>query len=285
MEQVTTELQHKLDKFREWMYVQRYGTNTVKTYMEALRVFFRFYPEKTICEINNQDVVRFNAEYILKHGLSASYQNQVINALKLFYITIAKKTLLLTELERPRRAFKLPQVLSAAEVCQIINATGNLKHKAILSIIYGCGLRISECIALKISAIDGKRNMLFIRNAKGQKDRTVTLSPKLLELLRDYYRIYRPKEYLFEGQFGGCYSTRSIGKIFNLAKARAGVSRPATVHTLRHSYATHLLESGTDLRYIQTLLGHKSSKTTEIYTHVSTKSLGKIISPYENLEF
>lgn len=153
-----------------------------------------------------------------------------------------------------------------------------------LSLIYSCGLRCGELLALQPHHIDSKRNIVFIKQSKGKKDRIVPLSPKVLLLLRDYYKAYRPKTYLFEGQRVGCpYDARSLQLTLKQALQKAGINKPVTLHWLRHSYATHLLESGTDLRYIQELLGHNSSRTTEIYTHVSTKSIQLIKSPFDDL--
>ena len=166
----------------------------------------------------------------------------------------------------------------------IISAPTNQKHKTMLSLIYSCGLRCGELLALQPHHIDSKRNIVLLKNSKGKKDRIVPLSPKILELLRDYYRVYKPKTFLFEGQKEGTpYDARSLQLILKQALKKTGITKPATLHWLRHSYATHLLESGTDLRYIQELLGHNSSKTTEIYTHVSTKSIQQIKSPFDDL--
>lgn len=153
-----------------------------------------------------------------------------------------------------------------------------------LSMIYSCGLRRSELINLKITDIDSNRNIVIIRQSKGKKDRIVPLSLKILELLRLYYSIYKPKIWLFEGQNGNeKYSDHSLQSVLKQALAKVKITKPVSLHWLRHSYATHLLENGTDLRYIQELLGHNSSKTTEIYTHVSTKSLQQIKSPFDDL--
>lgn len=162
----------------------------------------------------------------------------------------------------------------------ILEVQPNLKHKTMLSLIYSCGLRCGELLGLKPENIDSKRNIVLIRNAKGKKDRIVPLSLKILDMLRDYYRLYKPQTFLFEGLIKGqAYDARSLQQ----AVSKAGIKKPVTLHWLRHSYATHLLESGTDLRYIQELLGHSSSRTTEIYTHVSTKSLQQIKSPFDDL--
>ena len=186
-------------------------------------------------------------------------------------------------IQRPRREKRLPNVLSKNEVKSILEAPTNLKHRAMLSLIYACGLRRSELLSLTKFDIDSKRMVVIIRMAKGKKDRIVPLSPKILSLLRDYYKSYNPKEFLFEGQGGGKYSEKSLENVFKQSLLKANNKKPVTLHWLRHSYATHLLESGTDLRYIQDLLGHKSSKTTEIYTHASTKSIEHIKSPFDDL--
>jgi integrase/recombinase XerD len=175
-------------------------------------------------------------------------------------------------------------VLSKEEIKLILNAHSNIKHKTMLSMIYSCGLRCGELLALQPVHIDSKRNIVLLKNAKGKKDRIVPLSPKILEILRDYYEIYKPTTYLFEGQTAGRpYDSRSLQLILKQALVKAKIKKPVTLHWLRHSYATHLLESGTDLRYIQELLGHNSSKTTEIYTHVSTKNIQQIKSPFDDL--
>jgi integrase/recombinase XerD len=178
----------------------------------------------------------------------------------------------------------LPNVLSKEEVKLIITAPTNLKHKTMLSLIYSCGLRCGELLALQPHHIDSKRNIVLLKNSKGKKDRIVPLSPKILELLRDYYKLYKPKKYLFEGQnTRQPYDARSLQQVLKQTLQKTGIKKPVTLHWLRHSYATHLLESGTDLRYIQELLGHNSSKTTEIYTHVSTKNIQQIKSPFDDL--
>src|SRR5690554_2756926 len=188
------------------------------------------------------------------------------------------------EIHRPRREQKLPHVISKEEVKAILEAPGNLKHRAMLSLIYACGLRRSELLNLKLCHVDSKRKLLIIRQSKGRKDRVAPISEKIIELLREYYKAYRPKEWLFEGQkVGFKYSETSLEKVLKQSLQKAKIDKPVTLHWLRHSFATHLLESGTDLRYIQEILGHKSSRTTEIYTHVSTKSLQNIKSPFDDL--
>lgn len=185
---------------------------------------------------------------------------------------------------RPKTEKLLPNVLSKEEIKKILNAHSNIKHKTMLSLIYSCGLRRSELINLKPSDIDSKRNVVIIRQSKGKKDRIVPLSIKILMMLRDYYLDYKPKTWLFEGQnVGEMYSEKSLQSVLKQALSKTKINKPVTLHWLRHSYATHLLEAGTDLRYIQELLGHNSSKTTEIYTHVSTKNIQQIKSPFDDL--
>ncbi|WP_320814136.1 site-specific tyrosine recombinase/integron integrase [Flavobacterium sp.] len=273
-----------LQKFTYWLKSKRYSENTIKTYTDALKSFLIFYNTKEISAITNEDVVYFNNEHILKNNFSHSYQNQVVNAIKLYFKTIQNTSLELDKIHRPKREKLLPNVLSKEEVKAILNAHSNVKHKMMLSLIYSCGLRCGELIALKPVHIDSKRNIIMLKNSKGKKDRIVPLSPKILEMLREYYLAFKPKNYLFEGQTAGNpYDSRSLQQVLKQALKKAGITKPVTLHWLRHSYATHLLESGTDLRYIQELLGHNSSKTTEIYTHVSTKSIQQIKSPFDDL--
>ena len=199
-------------------------------------------------------------------------------------MTVRATKINIDKIHRPKRAKVLPNVLSKEEIKLILDAHSNIKHKMMLSLIYSCGLRCGELLALEPVHIDSKRNIVLLKNSKGKKDRIVPLSPKILEMLRDYYKVYKPTVYLFEGRTTGLqYDARSLQLIIKQALQKTGITKPVTLHWLRHSYATHLLESGTDLRYIQELLGHNSSKTTEIYTRVSTKSLQQIKSPFDDL--
>ena len=224
----------KIKKFREWM----------------------------LSRITNDDVIKFNNEFVLKNNLSASYQNQVVNAVKLFFREIQNKNINVELIHRPKRPKVLPNVLSKEEIKLILNAHSNLKHKAMLSLIYSCGLRCGELIQLKPEHIDSKRNIIIIKQAKGRKDRIAPLSEKIIVLLREYYVACKPKKYLFEGQTSGeQYDARSLQLVLKQALKKTNIKKPVSLHWLRHSYATHLLESGTDLRYIQEILGHSSSKT------------------------
>jgi integrase/recombinase XerD len=281
---ISEESKTELVEFIKHLKSKRYSENTIKTYTDALSTFLRFFHFKPIEEIKNEDLIRFNNEYILGQGLSSSFQNQIVNAIKLFF-SIRKGRKLDPELvHRPRREKLLPNVLSKEEVKAILEAPTNLKHRAMLSLIYACGLRRSELLNLTFKDIHTDRNLLIVKQSKGKKDRVVPISHKIINLLRDYYKAYRPKTWLFEGQIPSKkYSERSIQLVLNQAVLKVKINKPVTLHWLRHSYATHLLESGTDLRYIQELLGHSSSKTTEIYTHVSTRNLQQIRSPFDDL--
>jgi integrase/recombinase XerD len=270
--------------FTQWMKHRRYSPQTVKVYTQALTTFLAFFPGKVAMDYRMNDLVEFNNRYILDRGCSLSYQNQIINALRLYFSWCGNTAMDKAHLQRPRREHRLPSVLSKQEVKAILGSLRNLKHRSMLSLIYSCGLRRGELLALKPADIDSGRGIVVIRQGKGKKDRLVSLSPKLLEMLREYYSQYRPLTWLFEGQNAGQpYDERSLQQVLKTAIHKAGITKPVTLHWLRHSYATHLLEAGTDLRVIQELLGHSSSKTTEIYTHVSTRLISQVTSPFDTL--
>lgn len=274
----------KLKEFVLFLRSRNYAESTIKTYLDSIKVFLKFFSDKPISEICNNDLVIFNNDYIIARNLSKSSQNQVVNSVKLFFEIVKDKRLVAELLHRPKTEKKLPSVLSKEEVKAIINAPTNIKHRSMLSIIYGCGLRRSELLNLKITDILSSRNLVHIKQSKGKKDRVVPIGDKLIELLREYYRLYKPKTWLFEGQIRGeKYSEKSLENVLKQSVKKAKINKPVTLHWLRHSFATHLLEAGTDIRYIQEILGHSSSRTTEIYTHVSTKNIQNIKSPFEDL--
>jgi integrase/recombinase XerD len=273
-----------LDELKLWMRSKRYSNSSVHSYLDGLELFCRWMKNKALEEVSNEDVIRFNNDYILKNGLSASYQSHFVSAIKLLFNVCKFKTLIEAELLRPKKPKKLPNVLSKEEVKQLLDATKNIKHKAMLGLIYSCGLRCGELLALKPEHVDSLRNLLLIKQAKGRKDRVVPLSKKTIELLRDYYKAHKPKVYLFEGwKEGEPYDVRSLQHVLKQNLLKAGINKPVTLHWLRHSYATHLLEAGTNLRYIQEILGHSNPKTTQIYTHVSTNSIKNVVSPFDSL--
>lgn len=273
----------KVEKFKFWLQSKRYSNHTVDIYCDSLKTFLRYFSHKAISDISNDDLIAFNNGYILANHFSASYQNQVVNAVKLFFNKVENSRMHIESIERPKKAFKLPEILSLHEVELMLNSLDNIKHKTMLALIYSGGLRRSELLNLEIRDVDSTRMLIHIRSAKGNRDRIVPLSSTALDLLRQYYIAYKPKLYLFEGQKGEKYTETSLQEVFHKAKNLANINKNVSLHTLRHSYATHLLEGGTNLRYIQDLLGHKSPRTTQIYTHVSVDGIGRVTSPLEKL--
>ena len=274
----------KMEAFGRWLRSKRYSESTVKTYGDALRSFLNFYNQKPIADFETKDLIAYNNDFILKNKLSNSYQNQIVNAIKLFFRSIEHKRMNPDLLHRPKREKLLPNVLSKEEVKMILEAHSNIKHRAMLSLIYSCGLRRSELLNLKLNDIDSKRGVIIIRQAKGKKDRIAPLSEKIVVMLREYYTLHKPKIWLFEGQNENeQYDERSLSNVLKQALTKTKITKPVTLHWLRHSYATHLHEAGIDIRNIQVLLGHKSSSTTDIYTHVSNKTIQQIKSPFDNL--
>ena len=281
----TTHNKILIERYLHWLTHKRYSPNTIRTYLEMIKIFAGHMEEKELDKITNADVMDFINTKLIAQGYSFTYQNQLVSSLKLFFRTVVNSEIDIDKIQRPRKEYKLPNVLSKEEVKMILSSPKNIKHKTMLSVIHACGLRRRELLMLKPSDINSARNMLIIRNSKGRKDRLVPLSDKTITMLKEYYKMYRPKVWLFEGQKEGHqYSEVSIAKVLKNALHETGIKRPVSLHWLRHSYATHLLEAGTDLRYIQELLGHKSSRTTEIYTHVSNNSLQKIKSPFDDMD-
>ncbi len=273
--------------YLEKLFLLNYSLSTIRTYHSLLLRFLNAHKDKGLESINafsEEAINAYHRSMVQAGTYSVSFVNQSINAVKFYYQRVLlRHEVQLNQVERPEKPERLPQVLSKQDVLKILSVTENLKHRCMLQLLYAGGLRIGEVINLKLTDVQSDRNLLLIRGGKGKKDRTTLLSQKLLESLRAYYKQYKPKLWLFEGQAGGQYTVESIRNVFRASKAKAGVKAPATPHTLRHSFATHLLEQGTDLRYIQVLLGHRSSKTTEIYTHITTHALDKITSPLDNL--
>ena len=280
--ETTKQSLHDFEDLRRELISRKYSYKTVNSYIYYNRDLLNFINKKP-SEIDDSDIKDYLLYLAEEKQSATSTLNQAINALKFYYGTMHKKKFIY-EVKRPRKDKKLPVVLSKEEIAKILNSVNNLKHKAILILIYSAGLRVVEVVKLKVEDIDSKRMLIHIKGAKGRKDRYTLLSEKALEILRSYWREYKPVKWLFEGFRDGKYiSTRTVQAIFEQAKEKAGIKKEISIHGLRHSFATHLLEGGTDLRYIQELLGHVSSKTTEIYTHVSQKSLGKIKSPLDTL--
>ena len=259
------------ETLRREMRLRNYSHKTIKAYTSCIRSLVQHFTPKHPRELTDADLLNYLIHLIDKEQYASSTINQVINALRFLYVDLYKRTMQLGELPRPRKERKLPEVLSEEEVLRIFNAVDNLKHKAILMLTYSAGLRVGEVVRIRLSDVDEDRKLIHLHKAKGNKDRYTVLSSALLETLTKYLQEYRPKEFLFDGQADRRhYSERSVQHVFEKAAKDAGIMKHVSVHTLRHSFATHLLEAGTDLRYIQELLGHASSKTTEIYGEAIT---------------
>ena len=263
----------------------RYSASTIKSYKGLFEEFINYYHKYDIKTIDEKMIIAFMQYLVIERKISTSYQNQSINSIKFYYERVLGGQRKIYLVERPRKEKTLPEVLSEQEIVSVIQQIDNIKHKAIVLTIYSAGLRLSEVVNLRIKDIDSKRMKLFVQQAKGRKDRYTILSKKLLPVLRDYFKEYKPKEWLFEGAKGRQYSVSSVQTIVKDAYTRAGIKKKVSTHTLRHSFGTHLLENGTDLRYIQSLMGHESSKTTEIYTHITTKGFDQIQNPLDKLDF
>lgn len=280
---LSSEYQYALTRLVQKLEIQRYSDSTCRTYYHMFRDFLRYTFPKPLHDLGKEDVMDYQLYLVRDRGVSRSYQNQSINSIKFYLEQVLGYDRQIFSLERPKKQQKLPLILSQEEVGRLISQMENLKHKAILSTVYSAGLRRSELINLQVRDIRSDQMQIHVRAAKGQKDRMTILSTSLLDTLRAYYMKYKPVTYLFESPEGLPYSASSVRKILKRGLKKAKIDKPATIHTLRHSFATHLLENGTNLRYIQTLLGHNSAKTTQIYTHVCSHRLSDVTSPLDTL--
>jgi site-specific recombinase XerD len=266
--------------FRKILVVKRYSENTLKVYLSVVQLA-EVHFKKQLFDVSEAELHQFFYHMIHTKGISVSYQKQIAMALKLYYQLVHDKAIHLEFLMPERKSEKLPVILSFEEIKRLLKAVNNLKHKCMIALNYSAGLRIGEMIKMRINDIDSSRMMIHIKSAKGQKDRMVPLSSKLLKMLRAYYKIYAPKDYLFEGQSGMAYSPSSFNQMLKKASKKAKIRKQFSSHALRHSYATHLLENGMDVRVIQKLLGHNSIKTTMIYTQVAKSTLANVKSPLD----
>jgi len=270
-----------LQPFTRLLELKRYSYRTIKTYRNALVQFLNYIAPRQPNEVSVKEIETFINRRVVEQTISTSYQKQLVGAIKFLYHQIYQNYLSLDYLYPSQSAQKIPLVLSKDEVQAILSASDNLKHKTILACLYSGGLKLSEIINLTIVDIDCSRMIIRISQDKGKKDREVMLSEKFLLLLQQYYQQYNPQKWLFEGQAGEQYSVRSVQAVFKKALEKSGIKKAATVHTLRHSFATHLLESGTDIHIVQQLLGHNSIKTTQLYTHVATVTNRCVKSPLD----
>lgn len=275
--------QEFLDLNHRKMVLKGFSRNTIRSYQSCLAPYFRYFETADLRTITKEQIEGYVFHLINKYKISEQQQNLVINAIKCFYEHTLELPREYYNITRPKKSKDLPNVLSVEEVRQIINQPTNIKHRAILHVIYGAGLRVGEVRRLRVKDIRSDDGYIFIKDSKGKRDRHTVLSPLLLGLLRDYYRQHRPSYWLFEGQDGGQYSAKSIQQIYRAAVKATNSNPWSTPHTLRHSFATHLMERGTNIRYIQSALGHASTKTTEVYTRVLGINNKTLKSPLDTL--
>jgi len=281
--QLNVRSQAVLERFEAKIILKGYSLSTLKNYRANIINFLSYFEEQELEELTKADIESYVYKLKVKYKISETKQNIVINSIKFLYEKVFEKPRAYYNIQRPKKSQSLPNVLSEKEVVRLINSPSNIKHKAILYTIYSAGLRISELVSLRIEDIRHDEKVIFVKCSKGKKDRFTLLSHTLLSLLERYIDKERPSYWLFEGAEGGRYSTSSIQKIFRRAVKDANINPWATPHTLRHSFATHLLQSGVNLRYLQSLLGHNSTKTTEIYTHVLKADQALIMSPLDKI--
>ena len=267
--------------------LRNYSPKTIKAYKSCVRAFVRYFSPRHPRDLTNEDLRSYFLYLLEERKHAAGTVNQVYNAIKFLYVDLYDRPFVIDKLPRPQKDRKLPDVLDFSEVKRIFSQVQNTKHRVMLMMAYASGLRVSELVQLRIEDLDIQRGLIHIRGAKGKKDRFTILAPMMIPVLHRYAQEYRlgKSGWLFPSGFSTKHlATRSIQAVFERAVEAAHIEKPVSMHSLRHSFATHLLESGTDLRYIQELLGHQSLRTTEIYTHVSKRQIGKIRSPIELLQ-
>jgi integrase/recombinase XerD len=271
-------------KFTETLQLKAYSENTIRTYQNEFAQLLQIIKAKNVDELDAERLRSYFLYCVKTLKLSENTIHSRLNAVKFYFEQVLHRDKFFFDIPRPKKPSILPKVINVKDIKKLFAVTTNLKHNTMLKLCYGLGLRVSEIVNLKITDIDSKNMQVFIERAKGKKDRYANLPESILEQLRDYFREYRPKIYLFEGQFGGQYSVRSCQKVFSQALEKAKINKSIGIHGLRHSFATHLLESGTDISFIQQLLGHNDIKTTLRYTHVSQKTLKNIKSPLDTMD-
>jgi integrase/recombinase XerD len=274
-------------KYVEQLKLRSYSSSTIRTYCTEFKALLHLLRSRAVDTLTAEDLWRYFIYCAEKLNLSENSLHSRMNAIKFYYEQVLKQDQLFFNIPRPKKPLLMPRFFSKEEVAAIINAVDNLKHKVMLMLTYSGGLRVSEVVTLKTRSIDSKRMMIYVERAKGKKDRVVPLSPTLLVILREYWRRYKPdfKGYLFPGQNSNePYSTRSLQLVLQRAKTRAGIIKPGSVHALRHSFATHLLDTGTDVTMIMKLLGHNDLKTTLRYLHVTNRDLLNVVSPLDSLD-
>ncbi|MBK7108866.1 MAG: tyrosine-type recombinase/integrase [Bacteroidetes bacterium] len=263
--------------------LKAYSPHTIKVYSNEFAQFLFLLKSNHADKLSPEKLTAYFL-YCVEHlQLSESHLNSRINAVKFYYEQVLHRSKMFIDIPRPKKPIKLPKTLNQEEIRRLLSVSVNDKHKLILQFAYGMGLRVSEIVNLKIADIDSVNMQVLIESGKGKKDRMVNLPKSLLKELRNYYKAYRPETYLFEGQYGNQYTARSAQLVFKSAMKKARIRKKVGIHGLRHSYATHLLEAGTDIVFIQKLLGHKDIKTTLGYTHISQKQIKNVNSPLDKL--
>jgi len=276
-----------LDRYIETLILKAYSGSTIKTYRNEFFQLLKEIKNKPVYDLTPDHIRRYMFYCLDHYKISEATANSRINAIKFYFEQVLGHEKILIELPRPKKPLQLPRFFNQDEIASIINQVDNLKHKAMLMLAYSSGLRVSEVVDIKAKNIDSKRMSILIEQAKGKKDRMVKLSPVLLVMLREYWKKYKPAKdgYLFEGQNKNeAYSPRSLQLVLAAAKKRAGILKPGSVHALRHSFATHLLDKGTDVTMIMKLLGHNDIKTTLRYLHVTNRDILGVISPLDDLK-
>jgi site-specific recombinase XerD len=284
--QLSTANLKALEKFVQQLQLKAYSSSTINTYRNEFIQLLKVLKNKPVDDLTTEDLRRYMVYAMEKEGIRENTAHSRLNALKFYFEQVLGREKFFWEIPRPKKQHQLPRLLNEAEIRKLFNSLQNKKHKAMLFTAYSAGLRVSEIAALRIADIDSMRMQILIVQGKGKKDRYVNLSPVLLDILRNYISTYKPRPvyYLFEsGETGQAYPIRTIQQIFSNAKNKAGIKKEVGIHSLRHSFATHLLDKGTDIKYIKDLLGHFSIKTTERYLHVSKKQLVNIVSPFDDL--
>ncbi len=270
-------------RFRNQLKLKAYSKNTIRTYTTEFAHLLRTIKHYSVNELTQERLKDYFLYCIKKENIKENHLNSRINAIKFYFEKVLHREKMFFDIPRPKTPKLLPKMLTKSEIKKIFKQTSNPKHLLMLQLSYGMGLRVSEIVNLKIEHINSEDMLVLIAGAKGKKDRYTNLPESILPLLRAYYKEYKPKDYLFEGQYGGAYSVRSVQMVFKNALKNAKINKTIGIHGLRHSYATHLIESGADIRFLQELLGHNSIKTTQIYTHVTDVSKSKIKSPLDFL--
>lgn len=272
-----------LERYIQALQLKGYSDNTIRTYTGEFIQLLYALKEKPVDDLDEEQLRSYLLYWVEKLKLSENTLHSRINAIKFYFEQVAGREKMFFNIPRPKKRSTLPKVLSTREIKKMFQVTANSKHRLLLKLCYGMGLRVSELARLKVADIDCDRMQVLVRQGKGKKDRYAILPESILEDLKAYYREYKPGEYLFEGQKGGQYSIRSVQQVFKNAMLKAGINKKVGVHSLRHTYATHLIEQGTDIRFVQDLLGHKNIKTTMIYTHLTDPIRRKIKSPLDRL--